>query len=300
MHLRRVARKRRGCRPGCLLPLPPCALRLVGCKLVQCALCALNPQCLAGIWPLPPVPTCRPFAPFKETGSWRGCVVCWSGEPAAPAWRHSVVFLWHVDGTTCTFPHVGTCCLPSAEHCVLHSPRSRLFLSLFSAMPTNCHVLLWRHCRRRPRPPAALRCLRLPDTQLLPGTAAGGAAHANGRVWGGYQGGERQQLTGLDAAVGLGERSSAGTAAGRFDPLWFSCSVPASACQPACLPAHLLAHPAGPCLYLPVEFCSHQEPGPACGPPLTCSTPCTLPLPGLPCRSPSCAPDAGSSKAPTL
>ena len=23
---------------------------------------------------------CRPFAPFKELGSWQGCVVCWSGE----------------------------------------------------------------------------------------------------------------------------------------------------------------------------------------------------------------------------
>lgn len=23
---------------------------------------------------------CRPFAPFKEMGSWQGCVVCWSGE----------------------------------------------------------------------------------------------------------------------------------------------------------------------------------------------------------------------------
>lgn len=29
------------------------------------------------------LPTCRPFAPFKELGSWQGCVVCWSGEAAA-------------------------------------------------------------------------------------------------------------------------------------------------------------------------------------------------------------------------
>lgn len=70
---------------------PPCALLF--CTTITITAVAVwcdgrslgRPHDLPHCQPISHAVLCgrRPFAPFKEQGSWRGCVACWTGEEAA-------------------------------------------------------------------------------------------------------------------------------------------------------------------------------------------------------------------------
>jgi hypothetical protein len=77
--------------------------------------------------PLHTAAACRPFAPFKETGSWRGCVVCWSGEAPAGSAVHCVAAAAAAAAAKPT-----ALCLPGCLKCQLH------LLASLLPLPPHC------------------------------------------------------------------------------------------------------------------------------------------------------------------